>query len=130
MTHVISHSQNLVNPEKYVVFKREQFYNLMGELALPPYSDGVETVGQDLDCAVLVEDILNRVRQTELKDAVVIRRQDKFASPCLLTYALMIQMVADHHPELIAKEELSAIADYFHEQGVLAGEEGYKLPTL
>jgi hypothetical protein len=42
----------------------------------------------------------------------------------------MISMVAQHHPERIQKDELLAIADYFHEQGVLAGDEGYKLPTL
>ena len=119
-----------LDPEKYVVFNREQFYNLMGELALPPYSDGDQTVGETLDCAPMVEEILTRIHQVELKDAVVIRRQDKFASPCLLTYAAMIALVAEETHDLMRKTELWSIADYFHEQGVLAGDEGTKLPTL
>ena len=66
----------------------------------------------------------------ELVDAVVIRRQDKFACPALLTYANMIEIVAKNHPDPMIRYELQKIADYFHEQGVLAGEEGYKLPTI
>jgi hypothetical protein len=41
----------------------------------------------------------------------------------------MITMVAEHHPSKKTKAELQIIADYFHQQGVLAGEEGWKLPT-
>lgn len=66
----------------------------------------------------------------EIDDAVVIRRQDIFSSPCLLTYSVMISMVAQNHTDPSVGKELQAIADYFHEQGVLAGEEGHKLPTL
>jgi len=61
---------------------------------------------------------------------VVIRRQDSFASPCLLTYASMISMVGEHHPEPPIKAELLAIADYFQRQGELAGDEARGLPTL
>jgi len=110
-----------VNEEKYIVFKRETLIQLFGELALPR---------GDVDCAPVAEHILERIAEEQLPDAVVIRRQDSFASPCLLTYAAMISMVAEHHPERKVAEELLAIADYFHHQGVLAGEEGYKLPTL
>ena len=65
-----------------------------------------------------------------LKDAVVIRRQDKFASPCLLTYAVMIAMVGEHHPDPKIRAELLDIADYFSRQGELAGDEAWKLPDL
>ena len=103
----------------------------MGELALPPWGtpDG-KIIGNNLDCAPITERIIKRVDETELKDAVVMRRQDKFASPCLLTYAAMISMVANDHPNRKRRAELLAIADYFHQQGVLAGEEGCHYPTL
>jgi hypothetical protein len=103
-----------VDEKKYVVFKRDEFLRLLR------------------DSGILAEnlDVHDHFKDAELHDAVVIRRQDHFASPCLLTYAAMISMVAQHHPERIQKDELLAIADYFHEQGVLAGDEGYKLPTL
>lgn len=95
-----------LDEEKYIVFKRSVFD----------------------DC--LTDTLKRRMHNLALKDAVVIRRQDAFASPCLLTYAAMISMVAKHHPDKKIKEELLAIADYFHEQGVLSGDEDSKLPTL
>jgi len=121
----------IVNEEKYITFKREAFIQLMGELALPPWNlpDG-KLIGANLDCAPIAENVLKRVNETELQDAVVIRRQDKFASPCLLTYAAMIALVAEQNTNRKKREELLAIADYFHQQGVLAGEEGCHLPTL
>jgi hypothetical protein len=91
---------------KYIVFKREDFEK---EFFNPS--------------------LINEFEKHEIKDAVIIRRQDLFASPCLLTYATMITMVAAHHPNKKIKAELQIIADYFHQQGVLAGEEGWKLPT-
>lgn len=94
-----------VDDDKYVVFKREDFMRYFNEIP-------------------------NLVSELEVKDAVVMRRQDKFASPCLLTYASMMAMVAEDFPNPDRKAELLAIADYFHRQGVLAGEEGYKYPTL
>jgi len=94
-------------PNKYIVFNREVFN---------------EWVGQSTEFRFLTTQ--------EIVDAVVIRRQDKFASPCLLTYAVMIAMVADCHLDDEIQKELQKIADYFHEQGVLAGEEGWKLTTL
>lgn len=94
------------NDSKYIVFKRAELY------------DGINV------------EIRNEVDKLAIQDAVVIRRQDRFASPCLLTYSTMIAMVAEIHPVLVTREQLLAIADYFHDQGVLAGEEGWKLPTL
>jgi hypothetical protein len=95
----------IVNEEKYIVFKRSVFRE------------------------TLTRELIARYEGLEIQDAVVIRRQDKFASPCLLTYAAMISMVAENCPEKDVKEQLQAIADYFHHQGVLAGDEGWKLPT-
>jgi hypothetical protein len=102
-----------VDELKYVVFNRNEFYKL------------VKDFGIDLG-----ERMSILLAETELPDAVVIRRRDKFASPCLLTYATMMAMVAEQHPNRKKREELLAIADYFHQQGVLAGEEGCHLPTL
>lgn len=98
---------------KYVVFNRKEYYDT---IEANGFRRGTSLVDREL-------------KDIELKDAVVIRRQDYFASPCLLTYATMIAMVAEHHPDEKVKAELEIIADYFHEQGVLAGEEGFKLPT-
>lgn len=64
----------------------------------------------------------------ELPDAVVIRRQDKFASPCLATYASMIALVAQNVSDADQGKELMAIADYFEDQAQLAAAEGWKLP--
>jgi len=94
-----------MNHGKYVTFKRD-------------------------DVIMVTEGFVTFKEESELPDAVVIRRQDKFASPCLLTYAAMISMVAENHPDEVIKVELQLIADYFHQQGILAGEEGYKLPDL
>ena len=96
----------MIDENKYIVFKRKEFE---------------DTVAQEL---------MVRYEGIALKDAVVMRRQDKFASPCLLTYAAMMAMVAEQQPNRKKRAELLAIADYFHQQGVLAGEEGVHLPTL
>ena len=70
----------------------------------------------------------NFLKMLEINDAVVIRRQDKFASPALATYASMISMVATNHSDPDVAKELLAIADYFEGQAQLAAAEGYKLP--
>jgi hypothetical protein len=96
--------------EKYITFKRQDFLEWLSEISPDGYLDDVNALA--------------------LPDAVVIRRQDSFASPCLLTYASMISMVGEHHPEPPIKAELLAIADYFQRQGELAGDEARGLPTL
>jgi len=68
--------------------------------------------------------------RTRLRDAVVIRRQDYFASPCLATYAAMIALVASREADPKMKTNLLDIADYFERQAQLAAEEGWKLPDL
>lgn len=94
-----------VDDEKYATFKRANAISV---------TDGYVTFK--------VEDVV--------PDAVVIRRQDVFASPCLQTYASMIGMVGMHHPDMDVRRELIAIADYFQRQGELAGDEARGLPTL
>jgi hypothetical protein len=101
-----------VSDNKYIVFNREEFNEFLKETF-----------------SFLNPNMFKPLEEHEIKDAVIIRRQDQFASPCLLTYASMITMVAEHHPSKKTKAELQIIADYFHQQGVLAGEEGWKLPT-
>ena len=95
-----------IDYDKYITFNRKELKELLNP-----------------------ERFFGLVNHLEIKDAVVIRRQDQFASPCLLTYATMMAMVAKHYPEEEVRQELQIIADYFHTQGVLAGEEGWKFPT-
>jgi hypothetical protein len=66
----------------------------------------------------------------ELSDAVVIRRRDMFASPCLATYANMIALVAMNIDDKEQALQLLAIADYFDRQASLAADEGFKLPDV
>lgn len=124
-------SMQKVDDQKYIVFKRDAFYQLMGELALPPYLHHEEASAQ-WDCAPLAQRIKERAEQECLPDAVVIRRQDAFAPPALDAYANAIQCVIEvlqqdgiptHHDSA-----LRAIADYFHEQACKAWDTQRKLP--
>ena len=113
--------------DKYITMKRSDFYVMMGYLALPPWRDEQgNLVGTDWNSAAFAEEIQREVAAVEIKDAVVIRRQDVFASPCLFTYANMISLVA----KSIGDPELQRIADYFHDQAVLAADEGRKFPDV
>ena len=102
----------ILDPAKYITFKRDHFVEMMKGLGIH------------------LTDTMEQAGKIEVRDAVVIRRQDKFASPCLLTYAAMISMVAKSHGDSEVGVELQKIADYFQEQGEMAGEEGWKLPDL
>lgn len=99
--------------DKYVVLRRDK---------LPPGALAVLDRRTDGTFIVVADAIVD--------DAVVIRRQDLFASPCLATYASMIHMVARnieaHEPD--QARELAGIADYFDDQARLAADEGWKLP--
>lgn len=91
--------------DKYVVFKRPDFNRWWSQGSV----GGTE----------------HRVpAPSALDDAVVIRRQDLFAGPALAAYAACIAMVARANNDA----GLQAVADYFHQQSVAAGEEGWKLP--
>jgi hypothetical protein len=80
-----------------------------------------------------------------LPDAVVIRRQDLFAGPALHSYAAAISIAVKlSRDNGIAKQgnrtvdevlddaasirHMQGVADYFHEQALLADEEGWKTP--
>lgn len=96
--------------EKYVVFKREDFKQWIEEWP---------EVAEDSPPAIL--------------DAVVIRRQDKFAPPALDAYANAIQCVLemvgdDVKMDIETYSRLQQIADYFHEQAVAAWDAKRKLP--
>lgn len=115
--------------EKYVVFKKHQFFEMMGYLALPPWRDEHtgDLVGTDLDSAPLAAEIIKTVEASRLKDAVVIRRQDYFAGPALATYASMIALAAKT-ADAEVRTSIMKVADYFEDQAQLAAEEGWKFP--
>lgn len=118
-----------VHDDKYIVFKREEFYELMGELVLPPWLDeNGHFIGQDVDCAPLAQNVKVRAEDVCLEDAVVIRRQDYFASPALATYSACIAITAATTSDDYLRERLLEIADYFQRQSELAAEEGFHLP--
>jgi hypothetical protein len=51
----------MVKDSQYVLFTKEALFTMLGELALPPWSDGETTIGEHLDCAVLAENIEKKV---------------------------------------------------------------------
>ena len=121
-----------VDGSKYIVFKRNEFFELMGALALPPYfgqttTGRKEKAGAHWDCAPIAEDIQKAVAAVELDDAVVVRRRDIFAAPALEAYANAMQCVIEALNQRGIEHEgngagystvdrLRDIADYFHEQ--------------
>ena len=115
--------------DKYIVIKREHLDNILIELSSrvhPGWSD-----------------VVNRILEGELPDAVVIRRQDIFAPPALDAYANGIRVAVIALGEGVAlldgfpdtrqeinelRERLDAKADYFHGQAVLSWGAVRKLP--
>lgn len=121
-----------MSDDKYIVFKRSDFYELMGELALPPWehSNG-EMCGDDVDCAPIAEKIKKRSEETSIDDAVVIRRKDVFAPPALDAYANSIMIALSLDPESTHSDwgqDLQEIADYFHQQAALSWVTNRKIP--
>jgi len=90
--------------DKYITFKRDDLISV---------TDGYVTFK----------------KSDELPDAVVIRRQDKFASPALATYASCIAITAAELPEP-QRSSLLQVSDYFEGQARLAADEGHKLPDV
>lgn len=77
-----------MDDQKYIVFKRSEFYQLMGELALPPWGHAnSEMCGSEVDCAPIAEKIKRKSEELEVPDATVIRGQDLFSGPVLHQYA-------------------------------------------
>lgn len=95
-----------MSDDKYVTFKRENQISV---------TDGYTTMFNTKD---------------ELPDAVVIRRQDLFASPALATYASMIAIAARLLPDEAERRNLLDVSDYFQRMSELAADEGHKLPTV
>lgn len=91
--------------DKYAVFKRDNAISV---------TDGFVTFRVD----------------DELPDAVVIRRQDVFASPALATYAACIAITATLTEDVDRREGLIRVSDYFEGQAALAADEGHKLPDV
>lgn len=129
-----------VDDQKYIVFKRSDFYEMMGRLALPPYygktsSGRQEMAGKHWDCSEIAESIKEDAERSCLPDAVVIRRQDVFAAPALEAYANAIQCVIEAcevAPALVSNsnkmQALREIADYFHEQAEKSYGTDRKIP--
>ena len=103
---------------RYIVFKRSDFYQLLGYLLSEASLAGTQYV---------LPSALDEVEKIYLRDAVVIRRQDYLAAPALATYASVIGL-ATHLTTGEVKDRLLAVADYFQQQSELAAEEGWKLP--
>jgi hypothetical protein len=102
--------------EKYITFKRQEFLELIS-----PAARNFATS----------EAMYAEVLKLALPDVVVIRRQDYFATPALNAYASCIAIAARlMQHDLVKQQELLNIADYFHQQAELAGDEAWKLPDL
>ena len=101
-----------IDPDKYVVFKRQELKELLGGLLHP---------GRVLDYDI------------ELKDAVVIRKQDRMAAGALYAYATACWLTADVLLEVgktKEAEELTEIGNFFNEQYEEARNINTKLPTI
>jgi len=109
----------LVEDTKYIVFKRSEFYQMLGFVLSEASLAGLN---YEMPLA------LNEVDRIYLRDAVVIRRQDNFAAMALATYANSIGLVASTTPDEILARRLTNVADYFHQQSEAAAEQGYKFP--
>ena len=105
----------MIDPQRYVVFNRDDF---MKKLSWYPQVD---------------------VLETELSDAVVIRKQDIFAPVVLHTYAHQVEMLlklsacGDGEASLTAEQRknLNEIAQYFHLQAQMSEEsQSNKLPDF
>jgi hypothetical protein len=99
---------------KYVTFKRED---------LDGWVD-------DLRGAIYKSDVASWVERNQLRDSVVIRLRDAFASAALHTYANSIAITAKALGELApsTRDRLQGIADYFHQRACEADEMSNKLP--
>lgn len=126
-----------VDDGKYIVFKRNEFYEMMGLLGLPPYygtteSGHNEIAGKTWDSAPIAEKIQVMAESVALPDAVVIRRQDVFAAPALEAYANAIlcamALAKGSSLEGASIAGLQDIADYFHEQAEKSYGEMRKVP--
>jgi hypothetical protein len=108
----------IVEDHKYIVFKRDDFYQMVGSW--------FSAKAPNVDLAKIAD----QCDSERLHDAVVIRRQDYFASPALATYASMIAIAVNLIEDGERKRELLQVADYFERQAQQAAEEGWKTPDV
>ena len=101
--------------DKYITFRRAEFFQMIDQ-----WSSRRTTVGQMMD----------DIDALTLPDAVIIRRQDYFASPAFAGYAASIVVAAKLTEDDKRRNELIAVADYFQRQSELAAEEGWKTPDV
>lgn len=104
-------SDMVIKNDKYVVLRRHDYEGLLEVAGFD--EDGVETV----------------------PDAIVIRRQDRFAANALDTYADQIlaltELCEDSALEVMSPEtieNLEKLSDFFREQAHLSRQEVRKLP--
>lgn len=107
--------------DKYVVFKISDWLDQREVINRVSNTTNAED-GRVLDGA------LSALDRARLDDAVVIRRQDLFAAPALHTYAAMMAIAVRLSKASPERDRLHEIADYFHEQAVLADDEGRRIP--
>lgn len=113
-----------VDPTKYIVFKRDDYDELIGD-------------ADEKEDGHVVSALIDQLDRVWLRDAVVIRRQDLFAAPALDTYANSITIAIDvltkcqpgGEDDTDVVKRLQEVADYFHEQAQKSWEtQGRKLP--
>lgn len=104
-----------IDPGKYTVIKTDDLEGIFGVFN----HRGDERVAA----------IMDAIGQAKIADAVVIRRQDHFAPAALHGYAFSIMVALSVMDKATpVREKLQAVADYFHEQAVLAEAEAHKVP--
>ena len=111
--------EGLPHDDKYVVFKRSEFYQMLGYLL-----SEASMAGTDYE----TPSALPEIEKAIVLDAVVIRRQDYFAAPALATYASMIGMANILATDPDVKKRMIKVADYFQRQSEAAAEQGFKFP--
>jgi hypothetical protein len=110
----------MIDRDKYVVFKRDEFQQMMGLLALPPWKNPKDGTleATDWDCAPIAREIDETIEKTELNDCVVIRKRDIFAAPVLYAYSSSLLTASEllaAHGYLGQEEKLAEIVDHLVE---------------
>jgi hypothetical protein len=108
---------------KYVIFKTEDWHNLINEIGLR-FTNRPDHMAP----------ILRQAMALMVDDGVVIRRRDAFSPAPLHMYSLMMESTiaaikkqpGGYSEQFV--QHLQSRADYFHEQAMRAEEENYKIP--
>ena len=95
-----------------------------------PDSDDKYITFRRADQILVTDGLITFETAKELPDAVVIRRQDFFASPALATYAAMIACAIKLTMDPEVSAQLQQVADYFQRQSEIAADEGFKFPDV